>query len=92
MHNLFVIFLNMYSCLKPIDNLLEVLVDQYGCECNRRDIQRMELIVMHKLEFDLSRPTAQDFLKSVSIICTKCLDYLSLFFFHSTTVSFLVIV
>ena len=43
-------------------------MDQYGCECNRRDIQRMELIVMHKLEFDLNRPTAQDFLKSVSIL------------------------
>ena len=44
--------------------LLDILIDKYGCECSRRDIQRMELIIMQKLEFHLSRPTIEDFIRS----------------------------
>ena len=46
--------------------LLDTLVDKYGCECTKKDIQKMELIIMQKLEYQLTRPTIQDFIKTVS--------------------------
>lgn len=37
-----------------------------GCGCSCVDIQRMELIVMQKLEFDLVRTAPLEFLQIVS--------------------------
>lgn len=60
------------SCLKvflfqALQSLLEVLVQGYGCEFSQRDIQRMELIVMQKLDFKLTNYTPHDFLKMVGL-------------------------
>ncbi len=44
----------------------EILVENYSCDCSQRDIQRMELIIMQKLEFQLYRPTIDEFIDSVS--------------------------
>ena len=50
-----------------VQSLLSVLVDGYGCEFTQRDVQRMELIIMQKLDFKLTNYTAHDFLKIVSL-------------------------
>jgi len=52
---------------EAVESLLSVLVHQYECACSGRDIQRMELIVMQKLEFRLSTATPLDFLETVSM-------------------------
>ena len=46
---------------------LEQLVEQSGCGCSAVDIQRMELIVMQKLDFNLVRSAPLDFLRIVSL-------------------------
>ena len=46
--------------------LLHQIVKESGCGCNCIDIQRMELIVMQKLEFDLVRAAPLEFLQIVS--------------------------
>ena len=45
-------------------------MEQSGCGCSTVDIQRMELIVMQKLEFNLVRSAPLDFLRIVSPGCT----------------------
>lgn len=46
-----------------VQSLLSVLVEGYGCEFTQRDVQRMELIIMQKLDFKLTCHTPLDFLK-----------------------------
>ena len=48
-----------------VDSLLDVLVSHYVSGCHVQDIQRMELLVMQKLDFDLNTLTSLDFLKAV---------------------------
>lgn len=48
---------------EAVPSLLEALVGRYGCACSQADIQRMELLIMKKLEFRLSTVTPLDFLK-----------------------------
>lgn len=52
---------------QAVSSLLDVLVEQYECSCSQTDIQRMELIVMQKLEFRITPVTPLDFLKIVSL-------------------------
>lgn len=54
----------LYS--QVVQSLLSVLVEGYGCEFTQRDVQRMELIIMQKLDFKLTSYTSLDFLKIVS--------------------------
>ncbi|XP_065885608.1 cyclin-I-like [Dysidea avara] len=49
---------------------LEQLVEQSGCGCSTVDIQRMELIVMQKLEFNLVRSAPLDFLRIFHTLAT----------------------
>lgn len=51
-----------------VQSLLSVLVDGYGCEFTQRDVQRMELIIMQKLDFKLTNYTAHDFLKIFHVL------------------------
>ena len=55
------------TCLlsKVVSSLLGVLVGHYVSECSLQDLQRMELLVMQKLNFNLTSLTALDFLKTV---------------------------
>ncbi|XP_064405622.1 cyclin-I-like [Halichondria panicea] len=53
---------------EALQSLLEVLVQGYGCEFSQRDIQRMELIVMQKLDFKLTNYTPHDFLKMFHLV------------------------
>ncbi len=55
---------------QALQTLLDVLVQGYGCQFSQRDIQRMELIVMQKLDFKLTNYTPHDFLKMVGQLCT----------------------
>ena len=55
-----------HSLPQVVQSLLSVLVEGYGCEFTQRDVQRMELIIMQKLDFKLTNYTAHDFLKIVS--------------------------
>ena len=50
---------------QAVISLLDILLERYGCDWSRRDIQRMELVVMQQLGFNLSRPTVLDFITSV---------------------------
>lgn len=45
---------------------LHQLVQESGCGCSSVDIQRMELIVMQKLDFNLVRAAPLEFLQIVS--------------------------
>ena len=54
------------TSLQAVSSVLDTLVDQYECECTQTDIQRMELVIMQKLEFNLTTVTPLDFLKIVS--------------------------
>ena len=53
--------------LQNVPSLHEV-VKESGCGCSCVDIQRMELIVMQKLDFDLVRAAPLEFLQIVSDI------------------------
>ena len=53
------------SLSQAVISLLDILLERYGCDWSRRDIQRMELVIMQQLEFHLSRPTVLDFITSV---------------------------
>ena len=57
--------INVYNFSQVVQSLLSVLVEAYGCEFTQRDVQRMELIIMQKLDFKLTNYTAHDFLKIV---------------------------
>ena len=51
---------------QALSSLTENAALRYGVECSERDIQRMELIVMQKLDFKLyDITTPLDFLKMV---------------------------
>lgn len=51
-----------------VQSLLSVLVEGYGCEFTQRDVQRMELIIMQKLDFKLTSYTSLDFLKIFHVL------------------------
>lgn len=61
----FHVVLHVSFLSQALQTLLEMLVQGYGCEFSQRDIQRMELIVMQKLDFKLTNYTPHDFLKMV---------------------------
>ena len=62
---------------------LHQLVQESGCGCSTVDIQRMELIVMQKLEFNLVRAAPLEFLQIVSdVICLKVIDTCPLLVSH----------
>ena len=49
-----------------MEPVLSAMLQNYNCEFSDRDIHRMELIVMQKLDFKLTHHTPYDFLKIVS--------------------------
>ncbi len=53
--------------------MLTAMLQNYNCEFSARDVYRMELIVMQKLDFKLTNHTPYDFVKIVSILfhCTN---------------------
>ena len=57
------------------------LLQNYRCEFSARDVYRMELIVMQKLDFKLTNHTPYDFLKIVSILLVPFLHLFIVFFF-----------
>ena len=53
-----------------VETVLAAIAQNYSCEFSTRDVHRMELIVMQKLDFKLNSYTLYDFLKIVSQIET----------------------
>jgi len=54
--------------LQSVEVVLSALLQNYSCEFSARDVYRMELIVMQKLDFKLTNHTPYDFLKIVSLL------------------------
>lgn len=59
------------------------IVQQTDCGCTRAELLRMERVILDKLQWDLKRVTALDFLHIVSpagLLCLHCLhiDILSI--------------
>lgn len=57
-----------------MDTVLAAMMQNYSCEFSIRDVHKMELIVMQKLDCKLNSYTLYDFLKIVSrtVCVTVC--------------------
>ena len=53
---------------QSVELVLSAMLQNYNCEFSGRDVYRMELIVMQKLDFKLTNHTPYDFLKIVSTL------------------------